>query len=789
MKHSTQEAAGPGRSSWLQRSPIAVAFFLTFAAGVMTVTGAEPLGDHTARRPPAHAAEETVGLADRLQAKLLEAQTDFRRFQTEQGSATHLPPGATQAEAIEYRSFLQMLVQTYQAHLDYLKALEAVRQRHQEFARTTQTWSGFTEPPPYSILVVDELRDTLQTAEDQIELAETGRAFVDQMAANVEESMKECDGQLRRLNEQLEGTTDRERNIRLNWQRELALVRSRWLAASLSSFGTIRQKVNEEAAEGRLRQSFGQRQLTLAAQHVRFTQSDFDKAVSNLNAESTRLEAEFQAASIDLENRKRELAVAREEYARKVQEPLQTEAASESLRRLQAVVDLRNAQVQTGSEVISGLRQLLEGVGIERQVWQMRFAVFEARNVEELQKVYRKLERLNDFVRSAKQYFVQQGALIDNQVSEQQHRLLNASGETQDNALEQELLETYQKRALINRRVLDGVEKRERLILRWKGMLDWNRKTLPFADRVRDLFSEATHFLSKLWTFELVVVDDTITVDGQTIQGRRGVTVGKIVLVALILVVGFWISNLIALLLQKLTIHRFKVEQNQANLIRRWVRFLLITCLVLFSLALVKIPLTIFAFAGGALAIGVGFGTQNLLKNFISGIIILFERPFRVGDVLDIDGRHGTVTGIGLRSSIVLFWDGVETLIPNSALLENNLTNWTYSSRTVRFTIKVGVAYGSDTNGVSRLLAEVADRHGLVLKDPKPQVLFCDFSDSTLCFELRFWVDVLKTNSAQVSSDLRHMIASTFADHGISMAFPQRDVHLDASRPLRVEVT
>jgi small-conductance mechanosensitive channel len=291
-----------------------------------------------------------------------------------------------------------------------------------------------------------------------------------------------------------------------------------------------------------------------------------------------------------------------------------------------------------------------------------------------------------------------------------------------------------------------------------------------------------------LWNFELFVVEDTITVDGQSIKGRRGVTVGKIMLVVLILVIGYWLSGLVAWALQRFTACRLGIDRNQTRLIRRWAHIALMTCVVVFSLILVKIPLTVFAFAGGALAIGVGFGTQNLIKNFISGVIILFERPFRVGDVLDIDGRRGTVTGIGIRSSIVQFWDGTETLIPNSLLLENNLTNWTYSNRNVRFTVTVGVAYGSDTSRVARLLVEAVQHHGLVQKEPPPQVFFTDFGDSNLNFEIRFWVDVMKHNAAQVSSDLRHMIAKSFAEHGIAMAFPQRDVHVDATQPLRVQI-
>jgi small-conductance mechanosensitive channel len=264
-------------------------------------------------------------------------------------------------------------------------------------------------------------------------------------------------------------------------------------------------------------------------------------------------------------------------------------------------------------------------------------------------------------------------------------------------------------------RALRRFEGLERLAQRWKESLDSDRRQLPLAARFTDLFGDFSSFASRLWTFEIYAAEDTITVDGQKITGRRGVTVGKIVLALVILAVGYWLSLVVSRLLEGLSVRRFHVEPNQASLIRRWVRVVLIMALIVFSLISVKIPLTVFAFLGGALAIGLGFGTQNLLKNFISGIIILFERPFRVGDVLDIGGDKGTVVSVGVRSSVLRLFDS-ETLIPNSALLENNVTNWTYSDRKVRFSVTVGVAYGSDTRLVTQLLSEVAERHGLVEK-------------------------------------------------------------------------
>ncbi|HEX9047792.1 MAG TPA: mechanosensitive ion channel domain-containing protein, partial [Verrucomicrobiae bacterium] len=179
---------------------------------------------------------------------------------------------------------------------------------------------------------------------------------------------------------------------------------------------------------------------------------------------------------------------------------------------------------------------------------------------------------------------------------------------------------------------------------------------------------------------------------------------------------------------------------------------------------------------------------QTLLKNFISGIILLFERPFRVGDVVDVQGQCGTVSTIGVRSCVVHLWDGKELLIPNSVLLENIVTNWTYSHQIVRFTLSVGVACGSDTQRVAELLAGIAGSHQQVEKTPPPEALLMDLGDSAWKFELRYWLDVMRWNHTEVASDLRHGIAACFAENQIKIAFPQRDVHLDANQPLRVEL-
>jgi small-conductance mechanosensitive channel len=192
---------------------------------------------------------------------------------------------------------------------------------------------------------------------------------------------------------------------------------------------------------------------------------------------------------------------------------------------------------------------------------------------------------------------------------------------------------------------------------------------------------------------------------------------------------------------------------------------------------------------GGALAIGAGFGMQNMLKNLISGLMLLFERPFRPGDIVEVGGIRGTIMDIGVRSSHILDANGIETLIPNSTFIEQNVTNWTLSSKTVRIVVNVGIAYGSPVKDVHKLLIEAAERHGLVLDEPAPQVLFEDFGSDSLLFGLYVWVVINPDISWRtIASDLRYMISKTFDEQGIVIAFPQRDIHLDTSRPLEVRV-
>jgi small-conductance mechanosensitive channel len=210
---------------------------------------------------------------------------------------------------------------------------------------------------------------------------------------------------------------------------------------------------------------------------------------------------------------------------------------------------------------------------------------------------------------------------------------------------------------------------------------------------------------------------------------------------------------------------------------------------LVFALVSVNIPLAVFAFFGGALAIGIGFGAQNLINNFISGMILLFDRSIKVGDIVEVDGQGGTVTAINMRNSHIKRFDGVELLVPNSQFLQQKVTNWTHSDKRMRYSISVGVAYGSPTRQVSQILLDTVEGHEMVLKDPQVVVLFEDFADNALTFTTYFWLDLISVRDNRgIVSEIRHRISEALGRAGIVIAFPQRDVHIDAQNPIAVKI-
>lgn len=291
----------------------------------------------------------------------------------------------------------------------------------------------------------------------------------------------------------------------------------------------------------------------------------------------------------------------------------------------------------------------------------------------------------------------------------------------------------------------------------------------------RDATALSRENLAAAWTFEVFSVQD------------QPVRVNTICYVVLLVVLGYFLARWISELVSRSVFKRLGMSTGRRAAWQSLWFYALFVMVLVAAFNLFHISLTQFSVVSGALAVGLGFGSQNLLSNFISGIILLIERPINQGDVIEIDGRQVTVERLGARSTIVRTLDNTHMVVPNSRLLEQPVVNWTLSDDVVRKHIRVGVAYDSPTRKVAELLQGILTGVDGVQSEPAPSVKFADFGENSLIFEIYFWVSISLPGDAE--NELRHRIAEVFSREGIVMAFPQRDVHLETTTPLQVVLT
>lgn len=258
----------------------------------------------------------------------------------------------------------------------------------------------------------------------------------------------------------------------------------------------------------------------------------------------------------------------------------------------------------------------------------------------------------------------------------------------------------------------------------------------------------------------------------------------KIIYSLLFVIVAWFLSRLFAYLVVRKVLSKTKISPDSKAIIQRIIFIAMIVLVVLSVLTYLGIPLATFAFISGAVAIGFGFGAKTIIENFLSGWILMSERPIRLGDIIELDGLLGKVIQIGNRSTQIRRIDGANIVVPNSQVLESRLVNWTLHDPFIRTHVRVGVAYGTDVELVRKLLIDVMVSYELIQSEPEPVVVFEDFGDSALVFDAFFWVSVESGKEMRlVRSDIRFMIEKVFKDHDVVVSFPQRDVHLSFTDP------
>ncbi|MCW9066653.1 MAG: mechanosensitive ion channel [Ignavibacteriaceae bacterium] len=259
--------------------------------------------------------------------------------------------------------------------------------------------------------------------------------------------------------------------------------------------------------------------------------------------------------------------------------------------------------------------------------------------------------------------------------------------------------------------------------------------------------------------------------------GSFSITLGNII----IFIISIWLAIIIArfvrFILEGDVLPRLNLPRGVPGAVSIMTSYLIIGFGIIVAIMGAGIDLNSFALLAGALGVGIGFGLQNIVNNFISGLILIFERPIQIGDAVQVEELSGRVTHIGIRSSTIKTWDGAEVIVPNGNLISNKLINWTLSDQRRRIDIKVGVAYGTDISLAMETLLECAKKNEKILIAPVPYVLFNDFGESSLDFELRCWTSDF-ASWVEIRSDIRVAIDEAFEKEEIVIPYPQRDLHI-----------
>lgn len=796
---------------------------------------------------PAVQTQATSVSADELKKRLRDTQAELAAIDSLENLASGAPPG-TPKEQLQLRTrMLRLMAFSYRQHMNALDSL-AEQQKFFADAETKRlALSDSPEKPPYSVRIVDSLRAELQSALLDLRSEEARLKILAAQMESAKESLDKASERARLAQEKREASKQAELPV-ADWRLNLAALEVRAQGAYLESLMAMRQSIEAGIVEFNRAVDYARRKLGEAEKSATFLPEDLErlksdiderrsktiKALDSATQERERVSAEVDKAIerdsaserqvLELERRLAEarkgVSAAEAEMAKagKPDSLLQkvnpfrgrSEKADLEKRRKESV-DLQRQLTLARDTAKSRKRELLlsiernrnavqvvESLNVELTTldmqwtfWELRYAAYadRARDGSSRSNTVENSRRLLKVLNPAIELLRSKLEIIVGQIAEQQGSLRTAEdgGEI---AFRKTMITLLTERERSYLAATAEVEEVRHLLLRWLEEEDLRSGGLTAGERARNWLSLIRDGMKAAWTFELFAVEDSIVVDGRTITGTRGVTVAKVVNAILIVVIGYLLIALLTRFIIGSAVRHGRMEETSARIARKWILAVTLVILLVLALDVVKIPLTAFAFLGGAIAIGAGFGMQTLLKNLISGVMLLMERPFKPRDIIEVGGIRGEVTDINVRSCTIRDVNGIETLVPNSTFLEQNVTNWTLSNHKVRYTLNIGVGYGSPVRKVSDLLLEAASRHKQVLDDPAPEVLFMDFGDNALMFTLYVWLEVGpgRRGGNVILSDLRFMIDTSFAEHGIEIPFPQRDVHLDAGSPLPVRI-
>ncbi|HUV76484.1 MAG TPA: mechanosensitive ion channel domain-containing protein, partial [Desulfobacterales bacterium] len=652
----------------------------------------------------------------------------------------------------------------------YQRLITALRKKtllEKEEALLGKKWQAqqqieISQEPPYSLSFHDNIFDQLAMADQKKETVELEKSLAKKALEDVRSRLEEGKQTLRKYKEKTEIKGTGIEASKLNWEIGQAQLEVE-IALAIFDLQSVTQKnLSVEVQLASLQADVARQNIAWVRKHLHFDRDDLEKQLETIEQTRTELQKRLK------EQLRGQIRV--EALWLQAQDRVVNAKGAMEIALAKAALEANETRRNASQKLLEQAEDALQLLNQQEQAWKNRYAMVNGEiNTEQLDTWYKEfetrkitIERTVRLQESNQTNLQAQIAVLIKQISEQ----------NLDKRLRQEL----ENRLQAFRRLADGNLKYLSTLLATVQMHQRLLDEIGTRREYNDLWkmlSDLKGNVRQFWNFEVWVIDG------------YGVTVRKLVVTLLILIIGLTFVKKMILLVTRRLLKRTHLKETTIAASEKVINYFTVLLIVLFALRVVNIPLTIFTFLGGAIAIGVGFGAQNLINNFISGFIIMAEQPIKIGDLIDIEGNFAIVEEIGARCTRIRTGANIHILVPNSSFLEKNIVNWTLSDTEIRAQVTAGVIYGSPVREVERIMIQVANEHKKVKKNPEPFVLFNDFGDNSLIFDLCFWISMTRIMDRRIiESDIRFHIDELFRKAGIVIAFPQRDVHLDTQSPL-----
>ena len=699
-----------------------------------------------------------------IEKKIKENKKRLSEAEASENEQTAHRLGVTLAQLQERTSRLREVDSVCQRLLTALKKkkiLEKEESLLQEKAQTQQQIS-LSKNPPYSLSFYDTILDKWISDDNKKETAILGIRLADKALEDARSKLDESRQNVRKAKEKLAAIEPGKNASKLKWAFAQAQLEFEISQSIFDLQRTTRQNLSIEARLSKQYSDVTQQNLIWVRKNLHFDNADLEKQIEAINRNRDELQKRLN------DQLSKQIKV--ESAWLHAQERFANARTKKDIRLAKARLDAADADRETSQRLLEQSEDMLNLLNQQEQIWKYRYAIVKGGVDSEKIGTWKKdidagkvkIERIVRLQESYQNSLQPQITSLEKQLSDQGYsKDLRRELENRLSALRKaekgglEYLSMLQATLQLSQRLSDEIANRQAHIDLWSKLTDITGK------------------IQKIWDMELWVIDE------------HGVTVKKLVMALILLIIGLtFVKRIIALWIRRLLV-RTHMKETTTAAIEKIVNYFIVFLIVLFALRVVNVPLTLFTFLGGAVAIGVGFGAQNLINNFISGFIIMAEQPIKIGDLIEIEGNFAMVEEIGARCTRIRTGGNVQILVPNSSFLEKNIVNWTLSDKEVRAQITVGVMYGSPVREAERILLRIAEEHNRVKKSPKPFVLFNEFGDSALIFDLYFWISMNRIMDRRIiESDMRFHIEELFREAGIVIAFPQRDIHLDTHQPL-----